>query len=86
MRRAFSFQEPEMSIPDYARDNFRTLLTAAANGDLALMECADAVSGETRYVIAAVSRDGEEFVFTPFGHLADANPYEAYLPPAAAPS
>ena len=75
-----------MSIPDYARANFQTLLDAAANGDLALMECADAVSGEPRYVICAVGRASEEFVFTPFGHLADGNPYEAYLPPAAVPA
>ena len=75
-----------MSIPKHARANFQTLLDAATNGDLALMECADAVSGEARYVICAVGRDGEEFVFTPFGHLADGNPYEAYLPPAAAPA
>jgi hypothetical protein len=29
-----------MSIPDYARANFNTLLRAAASGDLALVECA----------------------------------------------
>jgi hypothetical protein len=74
-----------MSIPDYARANFQTLLNAAANGDLALMECADAVTGEPRYVISAVGREGEEFIFTPFGHVADGDPYEAYVPPTAAP-
>jgi hypothetical protein len=50
------------------------------------MQCADAVSGEPRYVICAVRRAGEEFAFTPFGHLADGDPYDAYLPPAAAPA
>jgi hypothetical protein len=25
--------------------------------------------------------DDGDFVFTPFGHLADGNPYDAYLPP-----
>jgi hypothetical protein len=80
------FQEPDMSIPDYARANFQTLLNAAANGDLALMECADAVTGEPRYVISAVGREGEEFVFTPFGHLPDGDPYDAYRPAAAAPA
>jgi hypothetical protein len=70
-----------MSIPDYARTNFQTLLRAAADGNLALMECADATTRDARYVICAVGRDGAEFVFTPFGHLADGNPYEAYLPP-----
>jgi hypothetical protein len=25
--------------------------------------------------------DDGDYVFTPFGHLADGNPYDAYLPP-----
>jgi len=70
-----------MSIPDHAHANFQTLLRAAENGDLALMECADALTGEPRYVICAVGREGSDFLFTPFGHLADGNPYEAYVPP-----
>ena len=70
-----------MSIPDHARSNFQTLLRAAADGNLALLECADAETGAVRYVICAVGRDGGEFLFTPFGHLADGNPYEAYRPP-----
>ena len=71
-----------MSIPDHAHANFQTLLRAAENGDLALMECSDALTGETRYVICAVGREGSDFLFTPFGHLADGNPYEAYVPPS----
>ena len=71
-----------MPIPDHARTNFNTLLRAAGDGNLALMECLDAVTGEHRYVICAVGRadDGDVFM-TPFGHLADGNPYDAYLPP-----
>lgn len=72
-----------MSIPDHATANFQTLLRAAADGNLALMECADAATGETRYVICAVGRDGGEFVVTPFGHLADGDPFEQYRPPEA---
>jgi hypothetical protein len=71
-----------MSIPDHARANFQTLLRAAEDRNLALMECADAVTGEARYVICAVGRDGSDYVFTPFGHLADGNSYDAYLPPS----
>jgi len=71
-----------MSIPDRARSNFQTLLRAAGDGNLALMECADAATGQRRYVICAVGREGADYVFTPFGHLADGNPYDAYLPPA----
>lgn len=69
-----------MSIPDHARDNINTLLRAASDGNLALMECTDAMTGEARYVICAVGRDGTDYVFTPFGHLADGNPYDAYRP------
>ncbi|WEX08490.1 DUF6117 family protein [Chelativorans sp. AA-79] len=71
-----------MAIPDHARTNFNTLLRAAGDGNLALVECMDAVTGEPRYVLCAVGRaeDGD-CVMTPFGHLADQNPYDAYLPP-----
>ncbi len=72
-----------MSIPDHARANFATLLRAAADGNLALMECAGAATGGPRYVICAVGRDGTDFVFTPFGHLADGNPFDTYVPPSA---
>lgn len=70
-----------MSIPSSARSNFQTLLRAAGEGNLALMECLDAASGAPRYVICAVGRGDGDFVFTPFGHLSDGNPYDAYLPP-----
>jgi hypothetical protein len=71
-----------MSIPNHARANFQTLLRAAADGNLTVMECTDASTGEPRYVICAVGRDGAGFVFTPFGHLADGNPFDAYLAPS----
>ncbi len=47
------------------------------------MECTDAATGDLRYVICAVGRDGVDFLFTPFGHLADGNPYDAYVSPFA---
>jgi hypothetical protein len=61
------------------------LLRAAASGDLALVACADTATGEPRYVLCAVGRDGGDYVMTPFGHLAPGNPFEAYLPPEASP-
>ena len=70
-----------MSIPSFARTNFQTLLRAAGDGNLALMECQDAVSGAPRYVICAVGREDGDFVFTPFGHLADGKPSDTSLPP-----
>jgi len=71
-----------MAIPEPYRRNFQTLLDAAADGNLALMECTDAMSGAPRYVITAVGRMGGDFIMTPFGHLHDGNPYEAYRPPS----
>lgn len=70
-----------MPIPDCARKNFQTLLRAAEAGHLALMECADAASGAPRYVLCAVGWQDGQYVMTPFGHLADGNPYELYVPP-----
>jgi hypothetical protein len=35
-------------------------------------------------VLCAVGRSNGEYVFTPFGHLADGNPYDTYLAPDAA--
>ncbi|MFW2829812.1 DUF6117 family protein [Brucella anthropi] len=72
-----------MSIPDHARANFQTLLRAATCGDLALVECTEIATGEIRYVICAVGRDGDDYMFTPFGHLADGDPFELYRPPEA---
>lgn len=73
-----------MSIPEGVRENFNTLLNAAGNGDLALMECRDADTREPRYVICAVGRLGGDYLMTPFGHMvSDRNPYEAYIPPEA---
>lgn len=74
-----------MSIPDHARANFEPLLHAATSGDLTLMECTEIATGEVRYVICAVGRDDGDYVFTPFGHLADGNPFELYRPPDASP-
>lgn len=50
-----------MSIPDHASVNFRTMMRAAENGDRALVECSDATTAEARYVICAVSFDGNEY-------------------------
>ena len=70
-----------MAIPEVFQKNFDTLLRAADEGHLALMECKDAATGEPRYVLCAVGWDGREFAMTPFGHLHDGNPFDAYVPP-----
>jgi hypothetical protein len=75
-----------MAIPEPHRRNFEMLLAAAGDGNLALMECTCAQTGEPRYVICAVGRGGNgDYLMTPFGHLCDDNPFDAYLPPTAGP-
>ncbi|HKD31322.1 MAG TPA: DUF6117 family protein [Xanthobacteraceae bacterium] len=75
------FWRPTTRIPEYACANFDTLLRAAACGDLALLECADAVTGEPRHVLCAIARDTAEYTIMPFGHLVPGNRYDAYKPP-----
>jgi hypothetical protein len=74
-----------MAIPEPFLQNFRTLLRAAQCGDLALVECIDAGTGEPRYVLCAVGRVDGDYALTPFGHLHEGNPFEAYVPPVGAP-
>ena len=71
-----------MAIPEDARANFQTLVRAAQAGDLALLECQDAATNEPPYVVCAIGREKGDFLFTPFGHLAPDDPYQAYRPPA----
>jgi hypothetical protein len=70
-----------MAIQKGDRQNFETILNAAKNGDLALLECADASSGEKRSVVCAVNRDGKDFVFVPLAKLFIGNPYDELTPP-----
>ncbi len=73
-----------MAIPKAYLANFNTLLKAAKNGDLALVESTDKKTGEPRYLLTAVAWDGKEYVMTPFGHLCNGNPFEEYTDPVAA--
>lgn len=44
------------------------------------MECVDAQTGAARYVLCAVNMQDGEYQMVPFGHLADSNPFDAYIP------
>lgn len=70
-----------MAIPEPCRRNFQTLLNAAADGNLALMECSDVTSGVQHYVVVAAGYSDGDYIVTPFCHLNDGNPYDAYHPP-----
>lgn len=71
-----------MAILKGHRKNFETLQDAFANGDVALMECEVAATGEIVAVICAVNRlPSGEFQFAPFATLFNGNPYELLNPP-----
>jgi hypothetical protein len=70
-----------MAIPTSYRTNSDTLLHAAADGNLALLECPDVATGQPRYVVCAVGFDGAGYCMTPFGHVAEADPFSQYRPP-----
>lgn len=71
-----------MAIKKGDAANFTTLLRAAKEGDLGLLECKDAKTGEYRAVICAFSMDEHgATTMTPFGHMCLGNPFEDYIPP-----
>jgi len=63
-------------------ENFQTLKTAAANGDLALLDCQDRKTGRAVRVMAAIGRDGNEFTMVPLAKMFDGDPYEELNPPS----
>jgi hypothetical protein len=64
------------------KTNFETLKQAFGAGDVALMECELATTGEVVAVICAANRhpDGD-IEFVPFATLFNGNPYEMLNPP-----
>lgn len=71
-----------MTITRGQKANLDTLICAAKNGDLALMEVKDAKTGELYDAVCAVSRaDNGEYVFSPIAVMLRENPYERLRPP-----
>jgi hypothetical protein len=66
------------------KDNFQTLRKAFLNGDVALMDCQLAATGEEVAVVCATVRNEEDgsVQFTPFAVLFNGNPYETLNPPS----
>lgn len=85
-----------MAIPDGYRINFETLVRAAQNGDLALMECTNKKTGKPVYVITAVNdpkiervtkleEPDENYEFVPLAQMFDKSPYDTLDPPTTTP-
>ena len=64
------------------RRNFNTLQQAFFAGDVALMECQLAATGEVVPVLCAANRQRDgSLEFAPFAMLFNGNPYEILNPP-----
>ena len=74
-----------MALPTGHRTNFETLRTAFDNGDVALMECQLAATGEPVAVICAANRQPDGAVaFAPVAMLFNGNPCDLLNPPKPA--
>ncbi|MFM1990253.1 MAG: hypothetical protein RJA99_3210 [Pseudomonadota bacterium] len=63
--------------------NFKAMLRAALNKDLALIQCTDAKTGEPVPTICMVNKDAEGNVeFMPVARMFNTNPYQELLPPS----
>ena len=71
-----------MALATGHKANFETLQQAFDNGDLALIECQLAATGEPVAVLCAANRQPDgEVEFAPFAMLFNGNPYELLNPP-----
>ena len=70
-----------MAIQPGYKMNLETLISAAKNGDLALMECRDKQTDKPVITICAVQKDSEVFEFIPLAKMFDGNPYDELNPP-----
>ena len=71
-----------MPLSSGHKKNLETLREAFLAGDVALMECQLAATGEPVAVICAANRLADEGVeFAPFAMMFQGNPYEMLNPP-----
>lgn len=67
-------------IPEGHKKNLETIIRAAKNGDLCLMECTTQ-DGTPVCVLCAHYEEKGEHVMTPLAQLFDSDPYEDLTPP-----
>jgi hypothetical protein len=70
-----------MQLSGDIKANFNTLQKVCKTGQMAVLDCQDARTGESVPVIVANNRDGEEYAFVPLARMFVGNPYEELKPP-----
>ena len=56
--------------------NLETLIRAAKNGDLALVECTDKVTGHPVITVCAIAFDGNQYAIVPLAKMFNGDPYK----------
>ena len=69
-----------MAIPEGHSTNLDTIIHAAHNNRLCLLECTNK-AGEPVITLCAVNEVGDEFEFIPLAKMFDGNPFEELQPP-----
>lgn len=79
-------EDPDFRIALQQKANLETLIRAARNGDLAVLDCTLKYTGEHVGVITAVSMDPQtqEHTLTPLAVFLNGNPYTLFNPPSDA--
>lgn len=68
-------------IPQGHKQNLDTIIRAAENGALAVVECFNKRENRVVNVLCAIGFDGKEYAISPFAQLFDDNPYDILNPP-----
>lgn len=71
-----------MALRESDKENFETLLRAARNGDLALVETKRQSNGEYVALIVAMERERGTFRMTPLAEMVGGDPFELYKDPS----
>lgn len=72
-----------MKIEEHHKANFNTLLRAANDGNLALLDVLDTQTGKPARALCAVEHDGKSYTFVPLATMIEDDPYERYAPPSS---
>lgn len=70
-----------MAVPEGHKHNLETIVRAAKDKRLMLIECTDAKTGATVVTLGALSDADDGFEFVPLAKMFDNNPYEELMPP-----
>lgn len=71
-----------MAVPDHHKQNLETIYRAAENGDLAIVECTDKITGKIVHVLCCVRHaDDRQYEVTPIAKMFEGDPYAELNPP-----